>query len=66
MPFQREHELHRRRLGRNVGLAVALGLFALLVFGMAVVKVQHQNELRDAGGVAATSTSAAGQTGDGK
>ena len=34
-----EHELHRRRLGRNLGLGAALLLFVFLVFGMTIEKV---------------------------
>jgi len=34
-----EHELHRRRLSRNVGLGVALLLFVVLVFGLTLAKV---------------------------
>jgi len=39
MPIRAEHELHRRRLGRNVGLGIALGAFVALVFGLTVVKL---------------------------
>mgnify|MGYP001546481717 CR=1 FL=1 len=34
-----EHELHRRRLSRNVGLGVALILFVGLVYGLTIAKV---------------------------
>ena len=34
-----EHELHRRRLSRNVGLAVVLILFVGLVYGLTIAKV---------------------------
>jgi hypothetical protein len=34
-----EHELHHRRLSRNVGLGVVLLLFVALVFGLTVAKV---------------------------
>lgn len=36
-----EHELHRRRKSRNVGLALVLVGFAALVFGLTVAKVQQ-------------------------
>ncbi|WP_164726965.1 hypothetical protein [Shimia sediminis] len=39
MGFQVEHELHKRRLGRNVGLAAVLVGFIVIVFGLTVVKV---------------------------
>lgn len=34
-----EHELHRRRLSRNVGLGVVLLLFVGLVYGLTIAKV---------------------------
>ena len=39
MPISRDHDLHRRRLGRNIGVALALAGFAALMFGLTVVKV---------------------------
>ncbi len=36
-----EHELHRRRLGRNLGVGLLLAGFVALVFGMTIVKVSH-------------------------
>ena len=39
MGFAREHELHRRRFGRNVGIGVVLGLFVAVVFGLTIAKV---------------------------
>ncbi len=39
MTFFREHELHIRRRRRNAWVAGALGCFALLVFGITVVKM---------------------------
>ncbi|MFC3628941.1 hypothetical protein ACFOM8_05725 [Paracoccus angustae] len=41
MPLNAEHEIHRRRKSRNVGLAVVLVAFIALVFGLTVVKVQQ-------------------------
>ena len=35
------HELHHRRRGRNLGVAVLLAAFAGIVFGLTVVKVQQ-------------------------
>ncbi len=40
MAITREHELHRRRSSRNVGLAIALVGFIALVFGLTIAKVQ--------------------------
>lgn len=38
---QVEHELHRRRRGRNLGLLGVLLAFVVLVFGMTVVKISQ-------------------------
>ena len=43
MAFREEHELHKRRLGRNVGLALVLVAFIGIVFGLTVVKVTSGN-----------------------
>ena len=40
MPFTQEHDLHRRRWGRNLGLGLTLGAFIALVFGLTIAKVQ--------------------------
>ena len=45
MGIGREHDLHRRRLGRNAGVAGALALFIVVVFGLSVAKVQRGGEL---------------------
>jgi hypothetical protein len=37
--IQVEHELHKRRLGRNVGVGLVLAAFIAIVFGLTVVKV---------------------------
>lgn len=39
MAFDVEHELHKRRFGRNLGLGLVLLAFVALVFGLTVVKV---------------------------
>lgn len=36
-----EHELHKRRRGRNLGLLVVLLAFVALVFGLSVVKITN-------------------------
>lgn len=41
MGLQAEHELHRRRSGRNIGLGIVLALFVALVFTLSVVKIQQ-------------------------
>lgn len=47
MPIQTEHELHRRRRSRNVGLGLVLVAFVALVFALTVVKVR-QGDLMEA------------------
>ncbi|MGH1444628.1 MAG: hypothetical protein ACRBBO_01150 [Cognatishimia sp.] len=39
MSFREEHELHKRRFGRNLGVALVLGAFVVLLLGLTVVKV---------------------------
>ncbi|MCF8484571.1 MAG: hypothetical protein K9G71_05110 [Rhodobacteraceae bacterium] len=39
MSFRPDHELHRRRLSRNVGVGLTLAAFICLVFALTVVKV---------------------------
>lgn len=34
-----EHELHRRRLSRNIGLGVTLLLFVGMMYGLTIAKV---------------------------
>ncbi|SNR37872.1 hypothetical protein EYF88_05660 [Paracoccus sediminis] len=41
MTLNAEHEIHRRRRSRNVGLALVLVSFVVLVFGLTVVKVKQ-------------------------
>lgn len=39
MSFRPEHEIHRRRLGRNLGLGICLVSFVAIVFGLTIAKV---------------------------
>lgn len=39
--FRVTHELHDRRLGRNLGLALVLAAFIGVVFALTVVKVKR-------------------------
>lgn len=41
MSLRKTHELHRRRFGRNLGLALTLAGFIVLIFGLTVVKVKR-------------------------
>ena len=39
MALSRQHELHRRRFSRNLGLGLCLVVFVALLFGLTMVKV---------------------------
>ncbi len=39
MTLKVEHELHRRRLGRNIGVGLGLAALIVIVFGLTMVKV---------------------------
>lgn len=46
MALIREHELHTRRRGRNLGLGLVLLAFVALVFGLTIAKVQGGGQLQ--------------------
>ena len=46
MTFRPEHEMHRRRFGRNLGLGLTLVAFVALVFALTVVKVKRGDPLQ--------------------
>ena len=39
MAIARDHDLHRRRFGRNAGVALTLVAFVAVVFGITVAKI---------------------------
>lgn len=39
MSLVKQHDLHKRRRGRNIGLGLVLAAFIAIVFGLTVVKV---------------------------
>ena len=39
MNFGVEHEIHKRRLSKNIGIGIILVTFVALIFGLTVVKV---------------------------
>ena len=41
MSISREHELHKRRRSRNIGVGMVLGAFIVIVFGMTMVKINR-------------------------
>lgn len=42
MAIHKDHEIHHRRFGRNLGLALVLGAFVVLLMGLTVVKVTSE------------------------
>jgi hypothetical protein len=46
MAFRPDHELHKRRFGRNLGLGLTLVGFVAIVFGLTVVKVTNGNPMQ--------------------
>lgn len=42
MALSREHELHTRRRGRNVGTGILLASFIALIFALTFVKVTSE------------------------
>ncbi|MHC0053306.1 hypothetical protein [Actibacterium sp. D379-3] len=43
--FHPDHELHKRRFGRNMGLLAVLSAFVALVFGLTIVKVSEGGKM---------------------
>jgi len=41
MPITQTHELHKRRFGRNLGVALCLVGFIAIVFGLTVAKIRQ-------------------------
>lgn len=39
MAITKDHDLHKRRAGRNLGVALVLVAFGALVFGLTIAKV---------------------------
>ena len=46
MSFRPDHELHRRRFGRNLGLGLTLVGFVVLIFALTVVKVTETGPIQ--------------------
>ncbi|SLN54615.1 hypothetical protein TRL7639_02890 [Falsiruegeria litorea R37] len=41
MSLRKEHELHGRRFGRNLGVGLTLAAFIVIVFSLTIVKVSR-------------------------
>ena len=46
MSFRPQHELHKRRFSRNLGLGLTLAAFVALVFALTVVKVKRGDPMQ--------------------
>ncbi|MGA0540250.1 hypothetical protein [Neotabrizicola sp. VNH66] len=46
MALNPTHEMHKRRFGRNLGVALLLGAFVALVFALTVVKVTRGDPMQ--------------------
>ena len=46
MTFRPEHEIYKRRFGRNLGLGLTLAFFVALVFALTVVKVTRGDPMQ--------------------
>ncbi|QYK43188.1 MAG: hypothetical protein KF887_08875 [Paracoccaceae bacterium] len=46
MAFRPDHEIHRRRFSRNLGLGLTLVAFVALVFALTVVKVTRGDPMQ--------------------
>jgi hypothetical protein len=46
MSFRPEHDLHKRRFSRNLGVGLTLATFVALVFALTVVKVKRGDPMQ--------------------
>ena len=46
MAFRPEHEIHKRRFSRNLGVGLTLAAFIALVFALTVVKVTEEGKMK--------------------
>jgi hypothetical protein len=46
MTFRPEHELHKRRFSRNLGVGLTLAAFVALIFALTVVKVKRGDPMQ--------------------
>jgi hypothetical protein len=58
MNFSKPHEIHQRRLGRNLGVGLLLGSFVAVVFGLTVAKLGNGGEIKGIDFVVDTSVEA--------
>lgn len=41
MSLSKQHEIHTRRYGRNMGVGLLLAAFIVIIFGLTIVKVSR-------------------------
>ncbi|MBC6437552.1 MAG: hypothetical protein GDA52_05325 [Rhodobacteraceae bacterium] len=41
MPITKVHDIHKHRLGRNIGVALCLVGFMAIVFGLTIAKIRQ-------------------------
>ena len=46
MSFQQEHEIHKRRFGRNLGVGLVLVAFIAVVFGLTIAKISNGGQVQ--------------------
>jgi hypothetical protein len=46
MTFRPDHEIHKRRFSRNLGVGLTLAAFVALVFALTVVKVKRGDPMQ--------------------
>ena len=46
MSFRSDHEIYKRRFGRNLGVGLTLAAFVVLMFGLTVVKVTESGPIQ--------------------
>lgn len=61
MAFREEHEIHKRRLSRNVGVGGVLIAFVAIVFGLTIVKISEGNSAQGMNSGASVATQGATQ-----
>ena len=56
MSFPKEHEIYKRRLGRNLGVGLVLAAFIAIVFGLTIAKISNGGQVQgyDHSGLPAT------------
>lgn len=62
MSFRPDHEIYKRRFGRNLGVGLLLALFVGIVFGLTVVKVTNIGKAHGFDGVVREDATPAAKT----